>query len=147
MTRQFLTLGGIFSLLLVLSGCETDNLDQRQRYFTEVRVQQIPFLNYDADGSAPDLRIDLKRRSVNFWEFSSLTRINAERLPLSLVFPSEILATDEFYAISLVDEDPNELQDDEIFYWEFQAVEEGRNGSIEFFDQGQLILELFYERK
>ena len=132
---------------LVLSGCQDDNnLNERNRYIFGAEVRQLPNLQYDSDNSPPDLRVDIKRRSANFWEFSSLVRNNANRLPTFLQFPSEILATDEWYEISLVDEDAGELSDDEIFFWEFHPVEEGGAGIYEFFDsQNRLVMILEYD--
>lgn len=131
---------------LALSACDDDNgIDNRNRYFDGIEVLELPNIQYDSDGSAPDLRVDLKRSSVNYWEFSTYTRTNADRLPVFLQFPSEVLATDELYEISLIDEDPNELSDDVIFTWEFQALEEGNQGVIEFFDSGELVMVLEYD--
>lgn len=133
---------------LFLASCDDDrNIDERERYLIGVDIIQLPNLQYDSDGSPPDLRVDLKRRSTNFWEFSTYVRNNANRLPVFLQFPSEILATDEFYEISLVDEDLNELSDDVIFTWEFQAVLDGEDGIIEFFDNNELVMVLEYELK
>lgn len=142
-----MSLGRPLVLLLFLGACENDRLDRRERYFTGVEILAVPALQYDSDNSPPDLRVDLKRSSVNFWEFSSFSRRDAQRLPVFLNFFSDILATDEFYTLRLVDEDPNELDDDEIFFWEFQAIEDGRGGEIEFFDRGQLVLVLTYENR
>lgn len=133
-------------LILILGACTDDNdPDLRNRYFQGGEVLQLPALQYDADGSPPDLRLELKRSSANFWEFSTNTRNDADRLPVYLSFPREILATDEFYELRLVDEDLGELSDDEIFFWEFQAIQDGTNGAIEFFgDNGELVLVLEY---
>lgn len=138
----------LFALSLFLMGCEDNgSIDDRERYLIGVDIIQLPNLQYDSDGTPPDLRVDLKRRSTNFWEFSTYVRNNANRLPVFLQFPSEVLATDEFYEISLVDEDLNELSDDVIFTWEFQAVLDGEYGIIEFFDNGELVMVLEYELK
>lgn len=138
----------LFVLCFALASCDDEgNFDDRERYLIGVEVLQLPNLQYDSDGSAPDLRVDLKRRSTNFWEFSTYVRNNANRLPVFLQFPSEVLATDEYYEISLVDEDLNELSDDVIFTWEFQAELEGEDGIIEFYDQGELVMLLEYELK
>jgi hypothetical protein len=145
--KKFLLLFSPF--LFILGACADDNsIDDRNRYFQGVEVIELPVLQYDADGSPPDLRIDIKRSSVNFWEFSTNTRNDANRLPAFLSFFNEILSTDEFYEIRLVDEDLGELSDDEIFFWEFQAIQEGNNGIIEFFgDNGELVLVLEYDLK
>ena len=133
-------------LLFMAGACADDNdPDFRNRYFQGAEVLQLPTLQYDADGSPPDLRLDLKRSSVNFWEFSTNTRNDANRLPAYLSFSREVLATDEFYELRLVDEDLGELSDDEIFFWEFQAVQDGTDGIIEFYgDNGELVLALDY---
>ena len=135
--------------LFMLGACVDDNnFDQRNRYFQGVEVIALPLLQYDSDGSPPDLRIDIKRSSVNFWEFSTNTRNDANRLPAFLSFFNEVLATDEFYEIRLVDEDLGELSDDEIFTWEFQAIQDGNNGIIDFFGaNGELVLVLEYDLK
>lgn len=135
------------TLLLLLTACEVDNYDPDRRYFTGAEVRSLPQLNYDPDNSPPDLRLDLKRRSAGFWEFSTHTIDNAANLPVFLSFPAEILATDEIYEIRLVDEDPNEPQDDEIFFWDFHATEDGDNGRIRFRDSGRIILELNFNLK
>jgi hypothetical protein len=141
----------IFALAMVailLSCSQSSTLEMRNRYFYGGEVVSLPNLQYDSDGSEPDLRIDLKRKSANFWEFSTLVRNNARRLPLFTSFPSEVLATDEVYEVRLMDEDLGELSDDEIFYWEFQAIEDGANGVIEFFDdQNTLRMTLEYEER
>ena len=104
-------------LVLVFAACEEDNdpLLLTNRYIRVADIITLPALNYDPNGSPPDLRIDLKRRSTNFWEFSTDTENNAGTLPVLAVFPAEILATDEVYEIRIVDEDLNEPDDDEIF--------------------------------
>lgn len=140
----------IIPLLILLAACETDDnepLLNTNRYMRVADVVSLPAINYDADGSPPDIRIDLKRRSTNFWEFSTDTEINAGTLPVLAVFPAEILATDEVYEIRIVDEDPNEPQDDEIFYWQFHAFDEGENGAYSFYDRNQLIMTLGYNEK
>ncbi len=135
-------------LILALFGCETDdNLPLTNRYFKLVEVDQLPALNYDPDGSPPDLRVDLKRRSSNFWEFSTDTENNAASLPTFVVFPAEILATDEVYEIRIVDEDLNQPVDDEIFYWTFHALDDGGSGRIDFFDNDRLVMSLNYNEK
>lgn len=139
----------LLPVLSLLWGCETDNdpVIPTNRYFKLVEVMQLPALNYDPDNSPPDLRIDLKRRSASFWEFSTQTENNAGSLPTFVVFPAEILATDEVYEIRIVDEDLNLPDDFEIFYWTFQAVDEGADGRIEFFDNENLIMALNYNVK
>ncbi len=138
----------LFAAVLFLSSCvKEEYLEYPNRYFKTAEVLALPALNYDPDNSAPDIRIDLKRRSANEWEFSTYTENNSSFLPTTTVFPSEILATDEMWEIRIVDEDLNEFQDDEIFYWEFQAYDEGANGDFEFYADGNLIMVLNYNEK
>lgn len=137
-------------MFLALMACETDDnpdLPPTNRYFKLVEVMQLPALPYDPDGSPPDLRVDLKRRSASFWEFSTSTEVNAASLPTFVVFPAEILATDEVYEIRIVDEDLNQPADEEIFFWTFHAWDDGANGRIEFFDNDKLIMLLNYNEK
>lgn len=139
----------IFAIsVLFLSSCvKEEYFEYPNRYFRTAEVLALPALNYDADNSAPDIRIDLKRRSSNIWEFSTYTENNSAFLPTTTVFPSEILATDEMWEIRIVDEDLNEFQDDEIFFWEFHAYEEGGNGEFEFYADGNLIMILNFNEK
>jgi hypothetical protein len=135
-------------LLLALWACETDDdIPLTNRYFKLVEVAQLPALNYDPDGSPPDLRVDIKRRSANFWEFSTGTEVNAASLPTFVVFPAEILATDEVYEIRIVDEDLNQPVDDEIFFWTFHALDDGSGGYIDFYDNDRLVMSLNYNEK
>lgn len=137
-------------LIFTLASCEDDDDEPylyTNRYIRVADIISLPQLNYDPDGSPPDIRVDLKRRSTNFWEFSTGTEINAGTLPALGVFPAEILATDEVYEIRIVDEDLNEPQDDEIFYWQFHAVDEGENGEYSFYDGNKLIMTLEYNEK
>ncbi len=136
------------SIILIFSSClREDQVDLTNRYFRSAEILSLPALNYDSDNSPPDLRVDLKRRSAGFWEFSTYTEINAGTLPAFMVFPAEILGTDEVWQLRIVDEDPNELQDDEIFFWEFHALEDGAAGSIEFYDSGNLVLVLNFNER
>jgi len=141
----------IYTLLLIaftlISCVKEETVDLTNRYFKATEIISLPALNYDSDNSPPDLRVDLKRRSASFWEFSTYTENNAGILPAFMVFPAEILATDEVWQISIVDEDPNELSDDEIFFWEFHAFEDGGSGEIEFYDNGKLIMVLNFNEK
>lgn len=140
----------LIPLLLLFAACEVDDEEPlllTNRYLRVADVISLPIINYDADGSPPDIRIDLKRRSANFWEFSTDTEVNAGTLPVLAVFPAEILATDEVYEIRIVDEDLNEPQDDEIFYWQFHALDEGENGEYVFYNEGKLIMSLQYNEK
>ncbi|MDZ7847973.1 MAG: hypothetical protein U5L96_15145 [Owenweeksia sp.] len=94
--------------VILTSACETENeVDPPKRYLKSVRIVALPALQYDTDGSPPDLRVDLKRRSTNFWEFSTETLVNAGNLPAFLNFPAEVLGTDEVYEIRIIDEDPD----------------------------------------
>lgn len=138
-----------FFLLLILISCETDDNDipLTNRYFKLAEVVQLPALAYDPDGSPPDIRIDIKRRSASFWEFSTLTEDNAASLPTFVVFPAEILATDEVYEIRLVDEDLDQPVDEEIFFWTFHAFNDGAGGGIDFYDADRLIMTLNYNDK
>lgn len=134
--------------LLAIVACENDpKLPYTNRYFKAAEVFSLPIKNYDPDGSPPDLRIDLKRRSASFWEFSTYTENNAASLPTFMVFPAEILATDEVYEIRIVDEDLNLPDDEEIFYWTFNAIDDGSNGHIEFFDHDKKVMELNFNEK
>ncbi len=135
-------------LIFALFACETDDdIPRTNRYFKLVEVAQLPALNYDPDNSPPDLRVDIKRRSSSFWEFSTGTENNAGSLPTFVVFPAEILATDEVYEIRIVDEDLNLPEDYEIFFWTFHALEDGGGGGIDFFDNEKLVMTLNYNEK
>ncbi len=134
-------------LLFTVLACEDDEpLPQTNRYFKLTEITSLPALAYDPDGSPPDVRVDLKRRSSNFWEFSTETENNAA-LPTFLVFPAEILATDELYEIRIVDEDLNQPDDYEIFFWTFHAFDEGEDGEITFFDGNQRVMTLNFNVK
>tara|TARA_R110002072_G_C7881510_1_gene528058 strand:- start:25 stop:456 length:432 start_codon:yes stop_codon:yes gene_type:complete len=138
----------LLASILFLSSCvKEEYFEYPNRYFKTAEVLALPALNYDADNSAPDIRIDLKRRSANNWEFSTFTEDNSNFLPTTTVFPAEILATDEVWEIRIVDEDLNEFQDDEIFFWEFHAYEEGANGDFEFYADGNLIMILNFNER
>lgn len=138
----------LFSLILFFSSCvKEEYFEYPNRYFRTAEVLALPALNYDADNSPPDIRIDIKRRSANNWEFSTYTENNSGFLPVTTVFPSEILATDEMWEIRIVDEDLNEFQDDEIFHWDFHAYEEGGNGEFEFYADGNLIMILNFNER
>lgn len=142
------TFSSLILLLIFLSSCEEDQLKpDLNRYVKAADVFSLPKIQYDSDGSPPDVRIDLKRRSASFWEFSTYTEQNAATLPLLTIFPAEILLTDEVYELRIVDEDLNEADDDEIFYWSFQAMDEGENGEFNFYGDGKLILSLQYNEK
>lgn len=138
----------IAAAALFLSSCvKEEYFEYPNRYFKTAEVLALPALNYDADNSAPDIRIDLKRRSANNWEFSTYTENNSAFLPTTTVFPSEILATDEMWEIRIVDEDLNEFQDDEIFFWEFHTYDEGGSGEFEFYADGNLIMILNFNER
>jgi hypothetical protein len=138
----------LFAAIIFLSSCVKEEFyEYPNRYFKGAEVIALPDLPYDFDRSAPDLRIDLKRRSASYWEFSTYTEINAAYLPTFTVLPSEVLATDEMWEIRIVDEDENEFQDDEIFYWDFHAYEEGGNGVFEFYADGNLIMVLNFNER
>ena len=135
---------------LALVSCEKDSteyIDRPNRYIKLAEIISLPKLNYDTDNSPPDLRVDLKRRSASFWEFSTQTEINAASLPTFAVFPAEILVTDEIYEIRIADEDLENPTDYEIFYWAFNPVDEGVNGEFEFMADGKLIMGLNYNEK
>lgn len=134
--------------LLFLSSCvKEEYYEYPNRYIRTAQVLTLPQLNYDADNSPPDVRIDIKRRSANFWEFSTDTENNAAFLPTTTVFSSEVLATEEVWEIRIVDEDLNEFQDDEIFFWEFHPYDEGDNGEYEFYADGNLIMVLSFNER
>ncbi|MEQ9262426.1 MAG: hypothetical protein RLP14_04610 [Owenweeksia sp.] len=138
------------ALIAFLASCEKDGagyVDPPNRYLKLAEIISLPQLNYDPDNSPPDLRIDLKRRSASFWEFSTYTEVNAASLPTFTVFPSEVLATDEMWEIRIVDEDLENPDDYEIFYWVFHPVDEGTNGEFEFIADGKLIMVLNYNEK
>lgn len=138
----------VFAALIFLSSCvKEEYFEYPNRYFKTSQIISLPKLNYDPNNNAPDLRVDIKRRSANNWEFSTYTENNTVFLPSFTVFPSEILATDEMWEIRIVDEDLDELQDDEIFYWDFHPYEEGLNGEFEFYADGQLIMVLNFNEK
>lgn len=137
----------VLLVLLSFACVEDDNLPLTNRYFRTAEILQLPQVQYDADNSPPDLRIDLKRRSATFWEFSTDTENNAGTLPTFMVFPAEILATDEVYEIRIVDEDLNQPDDDEIFFWTFHAMDDGEGGAVEFFDDNRLIMVLEFNEK
>ena len=64
----------LLASILFLSSCvKEEYFEYPNRYFKTAEVLALPALNYDADNSAPDIRIDLKRRSANNWEFSTFT--------------------------------------------------------------------------
>lgn len=139
----------LFPLLSILfTSCEEDEpIPLTNRYIKAADIFTLPVKNYDPDGSPPDLRIDLKRRSANFWEFSTYTEVNAGSLPTITIFPAEILATDETYEIRIVDEDLDLPYDEEIFFWTFQAYDEGENGEYTFWNNGKHIMSLQYNEK
>ena len=138
----------LFAAILFLSSCVKEQyFEYPNRYFKTIEVLSLPNLNYDSDNSPPDLRVDLKRRSSDFWEFSSGTDYNAGFLPSYNAFRSEVLATDEVWEVRLVDEDGGEFQDDEIFFWEFHPYEEGNNGEFQFYADGKLIMILNFNER
>lgn len=135
-------------LTIFFTACEDDEpIPLTNRYMKAADIITLPIKNYDPDGSPPDLRIDLKRRSASFWEFSTYTEVNAGSLPTITIFPAEILATDEVYEIRIVDEDLNLPDDEEIFFWTFQAYDEGENGEYTFWNNDKLIMSLQYNEK
>ncbi len=139
----------LLPLLLIFAACESDEkIPLTNRYFKLAEIVALPALQYDNDGSPPDLYVEIKRRSASFWEFYTDVEINAG-LPTYLVFPAEILATDEMYEIRIMDEDPNEPADYEVFYWQFHAIDDGYDGGIDFEDPltGNLVMVLNYNEK
>ncbi|WP_417599831.1 hypothetical protein [Owenweeksia hongkongensis] len=135
-------------MLIFFAACEEDDpILLTNRYIKAADVFTLPAINYDPDGSPPDIRIDLKRRSASFWEFSTYTEVNAGSLPTITIFPAEILMTDEVYEIRIVDEDLNLPDDEEIFFWTFQGYDEGENGEYTFWNNGKHIMSLQYNEK
>ncbi len=122
-------------------------LELVNKYYTAAEVRALPVLNYDPDGSPPDVRIDMKRASANFWEFSTNTVNNARSFPIFLTFPAEVLGTDERWQVRIVDEDLDRPVDEEIFFFEFHAVEDGVDNQIAFNADGRVVLSLKYNEQ
>ena len=136
--------------ILWLVGCDSDddvNLDPDRRYLQRAEVLTIPAGEWDFQ-NGPDLRIQLKRASVDFFEFDSEIREDVEAFPLVLSFGEEILATDENYDLILFDEDEDENDNDDIVcQFRFNPTTDGGNGEIVLTKDGEAAIVIFYDER